>query len=112
MRPPWQPSLPFLEQSTSCCSLNETRPPPAICQAPSKEPVVLNAQQLPHWPWSFTGVTAPCVPQSKDSGATMLSSDWCVPTRGNPVNQEEEVKPKNVLYSDAVQSANWFTESE
>ena len=29
--------------------------------APSVEPVVEKAQHEPHWPWSFTGVTAPFV---------------------------------------------------
>ncbi len=30
-------------------------------------PVVENAQQDPHCPWSFTGVTAPCVLQSTEA---------------------------------------------
>jgi len=40
---------------------------PAIWNAPSVEPVVEKAQQEPHWPWFFTGVTAPLATQSTEA---------------------------------------------
>merc|ERR1719440_2593913 len=41
---------------------------------PSMLATVANAQQDPHWPWFFTGVTAPCSRQSKDVGRLLVSS--------------------------------------
>ena len=41
------------EQSTRFCSLRETSLPVALKCWPSREPVVLNAQQEPHWPWGW-----------------------------------------------------------
>ena len=35
---------------------------------PSVEPVVKKAQHEPHWPWFLTGVTAPPLFQSPDTG--------------------------------------------
>ena len=40
----------ILEQSTRFCSESETNLPVALKCCPSREPVVLNAQQEPHWP--------------------------------------------------------------
>ena len=40
--------------------------------SPSNAPVVENAQQDPHWPWSLTSVTAPWALQSTSSG----NSTW------------------------------------
>ena len=39
----------------------------------SMAPVVLKVQQLPHWPWSFTGVSTAGVRlrQSTDAGAAL-----------------------------------------
>merc|ERR1719329_655373 len=80
MLPPLQPAF-CVEQSTSCCSDIEVKEPVPICHAPSMPPVVEKAQQLPHWPWSFTGVTAPWVVQSTDAAS---SSPWysCTPMCG------------------------------
>ena len=54
----------------SCCSESEVRVPVAIWTAPSVEPVVENDQQLPHWPWFLTGVTAPLARQSTAASST------------------------------------------
>lgn len=52
IRPPLQPSLPSgLEQSTRFCSLSDTNLPDCLKCCPSRAPVVLKAQQEPHWPW-------------------------------------------------------------
>merc|ERR1712187_276180 len=75
INPPWQPAS-TLSQSTSCCSLKLGRALPAIFHAPSVEPVVEKAQQLPHWPWFFTGVTAPLVVQSTEAAVTSVSTCW------------------------------------
>ena len=40
----------ILEQSTRFCSLSETSFPVDLKCCPSRDPVVLNAQQEPHWP--------------------------------------------------------------
>jgi hypothetical protein len=40
--------------------------PVAMNAAPSRAPVAPNAQQLPHTPWSLTGVTAPAATQFTD----------------------------------------------
>jgi len=49
------------------------RVPLAIAHAPSIAPVDENDQQLPHWPWSFTGVTAAFVRQSTALGSACES---------------------------------------
>merc|ERR1719310_1406886 len=68
MRPPWQPWLPDEEaHDTRSCSEKEVSGLPAIWYAPSTDPVVEKAQQEPHWPWFFTGVTAPLATQSTES---------------------------------------------
>merc|ERR1712080_228587 len=46
-------------KSTSCCSLRLTLCPMPSFHMPSRAPVDEKAQQLPHWPWFFTGVTRP-----------------------------------------------------
>lgn len=56
IRPPLQPSLPSgLEQSTRFCSLSDTSLPVFLKCCPSIAPVVLKAQQEPHWPWGRGG---------------------------------------------------------
>jgi len=42
--------------------------------ADSVAPVVENAQHEPHWPWFFTGVTAPAAFQSTEEGSAVLCS--------------------------------------
>jgi len=37
-------------------------------------PVAEKAQHEPHWPWSFTGVTAPLVVQSIEAGTAERSA--------------------------------------
>merc|ERR1719276_237677 len=69
IRPPEQPSSTW-SQSTNCCSLKDVSELPAIFQAPSSAPVVEKDQQDPHWPWFFTGVTAPSVVQSLVEGVS------------------------------------------
>ena len=60
MIPPPHPLLPYLaEQSMSCCSDRDRRDPVAWKNAASVAPTALKAQQPPHDPWFFTGVTAP-----------------------------------------------------
>jgi len=66
MRPPEQPES-VVSQETSSCSDREVRVLPARNHWPSMPWVVENAQQEPHWPWFFTGVTAPFLRQSMDS---------------------------------------------
>ena len=61
----WLPYEPA--QSTSSCSEKERSFPVAIWYAPSVDPVVEKAQHEPHWPWFFTGVTAPLATQSTES---------------------------------------------
>ena len=60
-KPPWHPSGTAYVQSTNCCSLNSIISDPVhpflIAANDSNEPTVENAQQLPQFPWSFTGVT-------------------------------------------------------
>ena len=77
--------LPLWAQSTSCCSLKETKRPLAIFHAPSKAPVVEKDQQEPHLafhaplgtetaqmparlPWFLGSVTAPWLSQSTERG--------------------------------------------
>jgi hypothetical protein len=67
------PSAP--EQSTSCCSDSDVRVPVFRKTEPSVEPVVEKAQHEPHWPWSFTGVTAPLSVQSTDVGSASTFVD-------------------------------------
>merc|ERR1719182_983477 len=75
MRPPLQPWLPKEPaQSTNCCSERDTSLPEDRKLAPSREPVVEKAQHEPHWPWFFTGVTAPLVTQSTLSAAAACSA--------------------------------------
>jgi len=75
MRPPLHPSLPSsVEQSTSCYSERDSNFPDLIYHLPSIAPVEEKAQQEPHYPWSFNGVTAPEVRQSTDSGKVTFSS--------------------------------------
>merc|ERR1719481_1248583 len=70
MSPPLQPSLPYsLLQSTKFCSLRLTSSPVFLKCIASRAPVVENDQQDPHWPWSFTGVTAPRCLQSTLCGS-------------------------------------------
>ena len=65
MMPPLHPAAPFTWQhETICCSEKETSLPVEIWWTPSMEPVALNVQHEPHWPWFFTGVTAPFLRQS------------------------------------------------
>lgn len=54
----------WVEQSTNYYSENESNLPVAKKWAPSKDPVVENAQHEPHYPWSLTAVIAPFVLQS------------------------------------------------
>ena len=73
MRPPLQPWLPeAVAHETRSCSEREVSGLPAICHAPSTEPVVEKAQHEPHWPWFFTGVTAPSVVQSLASAVRSI----------------------------------------
>lgn len=54
INPPSHPWFPYLdEQSTKFCSESETSFPVFRICCPSKEPVVLNDQQLPHRPWKI-----------------------------------------------------------
>merc|ERR1719473_87157 len=77
IRPPWQPWFPSaFEQSTSCCSEMDTSLPVAISHAPSSEPVAEKLQHEPHWPWFFTGVTAPLVVQSTESASSAPEYSW------------------------------------
>ena len=64
----WRHILP--EDDAHCTrhsSESEVSGLPAIWNAPSTEPVVEKAQHEPHWPWFFTGVTAPLATQSTAS---------------------------------------------
>merc|ERR1712139_249947 len=72
IRPPLHP-LATLSHSTSSSSLKDSSLPLAIAFAPSTEPVVENAQHEPHWPWFFTGVTAPLATQSTESARLVVS---------------------------------------
>jgi hypothetical protein len=104
MSPPsheWSPSA--VEQSISCCSENEVSVLPAICQAPSVEPVVENDQHEPHWPWFLTGVTAPLVRQSTVSSGADVSSQ--VSLRGD---DRLYVLVHCFLNSSLVMSVNWL----
>merc|ERR1712013_778796 len=104
MEPPLQPMLPFLEQSTSCCSDMETSLPVPICHAPSMPPVVEKAQHEPHWPWSLTGVTAPA--------STQLTEEALVSGKRVGVLLEAPSMwpeyPSICLYSAWDQSENWL----
>lgn len=55
-------------QSMSSCWLSGVRRPVCLNAWPSMVPVVPNDQQLPHEPWSLTGVTAPWAVQFTASG--------------------------------------------
>jgi len=46
-----------------------------MAYAPSVEPVVENAQQLPHLSWFLMEVTAPFATQSTESGTVVLPSN-------------------------------------
>jgi hypothetical protein len=64
-----------VSQSTNCCSEMEHRSPVSTWLRPSRAPVVEKDQQEPHWPWFLTGVTAPFLVQSMESGtATPVDS--------------------------------------
>jgi len=63
MSPPLQPDS-LLSQSTICCSDKLNSFPFFIAHCDSSAPAAENAQQDPHWPWSFTGLTTPFVRQS------------------------------------------------
>mmetsp|Transcript_119649 Transcript_119649/g.290389 ORF Transcript_119649/g.290389 Transcript_119649/m.290389 type:complete len:216 (+) Transcript_119649:752-1399(+) len=62
--PPLQ-ALSWWSQSTICCGASSSREWPAIALALSIDSVAEKAQQEPHWPWSFTGVTTPLSRQSR-----------------------------------------------
>merc|ERR1719158_2559477 len=103
MRPPLQPEF-CLEQSTNCCSLRDSKLPVAISHCPSKPPVEEKAQQDPHWPWSFTGVTAPLVDQSMLAGAA-LPEDWWEPILGMSPCAGFLKPSKDFLYSSLLMAA-------
>jgi hypothetical protein len=105
IKPPLQPWLPSAwEQSISCCSEAEVRVLPAIFQAPSTEPVVENDQQLPHWPWFLTGVTAPDVRQSIEVTVVAGRAAKLRSRAGTPF-----LERKPLRNSSAVKSENWLT---
>ena len=107
------PKLPyFLEQSTNCCSDKLINFPFAIDQAPSNAPVDENAQQLPHCPWSFTGVTAFRVRQSIASGTIFpLGTKESQAEAITGLVRCEWINPPIfwVLNSLKVRSENWLT---
>ena len=72
MRPPLQPALDLVSQSTSCCSDSDVRFLVRIALMPSTAAIVEKAQQLPHWPWSLTSVTTPFCRQSTDGGTSRI----------------------------------------
>jgi hypothetical protein len=55
-----------------CSSDNSVKLPFLITHASSAEPVAEKAQQDPHYPWSFTEVTAFFFGQSKNSGTFII----------------------------------------
>ena len=59
------------------------------------------AQQEPHWPWFFTGVTAPLVRQSTDSS---LDSSRMVGSYG----WRSGFPPKRAFFSNSVASDRWL----
>ena len=63
-----------VSQSTSCCSLRLTSLPVRMALMPSTAPMAEKAQQLPHMPWFFTPVTAPCLRQSTAAGSESAST--------------------------------------
>ena len=73
--PPEQP-LSVVSHCTRSSSDSESSVPDEIWYAPSSEPVVEKAQQLPQRPWFFTGVTAPAVTQSTASGSAAFEVTW------------------------------------
>uniref|UniRef100_J3MV84 Uncharacterized protein n=1 Tax=Oryza brachyantha TaxID=4533 RepID=J3MV84_ORYBR len=86
MRPPLQPALPLLvSQSTSCCSDSAVRLLVRMALIPSTAAIVEKAQQLPHWPWSFTAPTAPFCRQSTEAG-TSRAPAYMKPVRLSPRN--------------------------
>ena len=117
MRPPLQPSLPSaVEQSTSCYSERDSRTPDLICHLPSMAPVAEKDQQDPHCPWSLTGVTAPEVRQSTESGKVTFSSlrEWTTSWSPPPMRLFLWwflswalclLKPRSFLYSASLKSA-------
>jgi hypothetical protein len=69
----------------SCCSESETSWPVFKKWAPSTFPATEKLQQLPHTPWSLTGVTAPFATQSTGTGAAVVrasGSTLCSELRG------------------------------
>ena len=62
----------FLLQSMRFCSERLTSFPVALWCIASRAPVVEKDQQDPHWPWFFTGVTAPFSLQSTFLGSWEL----------------------------------------
>merc|ERR1719181_1653636 len=66
--PPWQPWS-TLSHCTSSSSDSELSTPCLVKIAPSRPPVVLNAQHDPQCAWFLTGVTAPLATQSTESPA-------------------------------------------
>ena len=59
--PPAQPKTPFFAppQDVACCALKTVGGPPFKKKAVSTCCTALKAQHEPHWPWFFTGVSAP-----------------------------------------------------
>ena len=84
INPPLQPLFPpIFAHDTSSCSLREIRSPVFTATTPSTAPTVENAQHDPHWPWFFTGVTAPLDTQSIVSGGvTSAYSQFAASTGG------------------------------
>ena len=81
----------------------------ALKCCPSRVPVVEKDQQLPHWPWSLTGVTYPSCLQSTVLGRLLTSTRWL----------EVSSTPRDFTWlpirvatnSSEVKSANPFIES-
>merc|ERR1719285_859872 len=68
MEPPLQEPWP---QSTICCSERLYRVLWEFIHMPFMAPVAEKAQQEPHWPWFFTGVTLPSSLKSMWLGAAL-----------------------------------------
>ncbi|BBN01086.1 hypothetical protein MPTK1_2g04480 [Marchantia polymorpha subsp. ruderalis] len=104
-------------QSRSSCSDSETSDPVAILLMPSTAPVAENAQPLPHRPWSFTPVTAPCCRQSTSSGSLALRQpcgsprpDSAVALRCSPRSATLAL-PTRLLNSSRLMPVNRFSPS-
>ena len=97
------------------CSERLTRRPVARWCIASSAPVVEKDQQLPHWPWFLTGVTAPLVLQStlRGSGPEWAGIRYLAPTGPDTEELLRALYPFiTATNSWCSRSPNWFIAKE